>query len=129
MTGESLGTDAINDYATIKYDTNGNELWVARYNGPGKNEDRARSLTLDPSGNVYVTGWSMGIGTDYDYATIKYDTNGNQLWVIRYDGPANGADWAFSPVVDSSGNVYVAGRSDGIGTDRDYATIKYKKEF
>jgi len=27
---------------------------------------------VDSSGNVYVTGWSIGISTYFDYATVKY---------------------------------------------------------
>ncbi|MBL0340044.1 MAG: SBBP repeat-containing protein [Bacteroidetes bacterium] len=30
------------------------------------------TLALDDSGNVYVTGHSLGIGSEDDYATIKY---------------------------------------------------------
>ncbi len=44
-----------NDYATIKYDTDGNELWVARYNGPLNASDLAYSIALDSEGNVYPT--------------------------------------------------------------------------
>ena len=49
-----------------------NELWVQRYNGPRNTEDRAYALALDAAGNVYVTGWSRGNETYWDYATIKY---------------------------------------------------------
>src|SRR4030042_5773361 len=33
-------------------------------------------------------------------------------WVARYKGPQGGADWAFDVAVDSSGVVYVTGKSD-----------------
>jgi len=82
-------------------------------------------LAVDNSGNVYVTGLSTGSGTYFDYATIKYDSLGNQLWVTRYDGPGNHMDGARSIAVDNAGNVYVTGESDASITNSDYATIKY----
>jgi hypothetical protein len=121
---EYLGT--LSDYATVKYDTNGNQLWVARYNGPGNRDDTATALAVDAAGNVYVTGASWGSGTVAGYATVKYDTNGNQLWVARYNGPGSG-DSATALAVDAAGNVYVTGRSSGsvAANFSDYATVKY----
>ena len=46
--------------------------WVARYDGPISSEDVAYAMVIDEYSNVYVTGKSMGSGTDYDFATIKY---------------------------------------------------------
>ena len=125
VTGWSDGDGVSYDYATVKYDADGNELWVKRYNGPGNGYDYASAIAVDASGNVYVTGWSDGDGTYRDYATVKYDTRGNELWVKRYNGPGNGYDYARAIAVDASKNVYVTGWSDGTGTYRDYATVKY----
>jgi uncharacterized delta-60 repeat protein len=125
VTGYSLGSGTSEDYATLKYDPDGNQLWVKRYNGPGNDYDRAFTIAVDGSGNVYVTGFSEGSGTFWDYATLKYDPAGNQLWVKRYNGPGNDHDQAFAIAVDGSGNVYVTGYSDGSGTSEDYATLKY----
>jgi len=125
VTGSSDGGGTYGDYATIKYGPNGNQLWVARYNGPANDYDQSSVLSVDNSGNVYVTGESWGGSTELDYATIKYGTNGNQLWVARYNGPANGYDRPSALSVDNSGNVYVTGYSEGGGTGDDYATIKY----
>jgi|GEM_PF-737450 len=113
------------DYTTIKYSTSGTELWVRTYNGPGDSLDWPTGIALDTSGNAYVTGYSLGIGTSSDYATIKYKPNGDTAWVRRYDGPVNGSDYANAIAVDNSGNIYVTGSSLGFGTYTDYATIKY----
>jgi hypothetical protein len=99
--------------------------WARKYNGPGNSDDRATALAVDRSGNVYVTGYSYGSGTNYDYATIKYYPNGDTAWVRRYNGPGNLDDGANALAVDDSGNVYVTGHSWGSGTGPDYATIKY----
>jgi len=113
------------NYATIKYNSAGVQEWVRRYNGPGNDYDRANFMAVDGTGNVYVTGESFGSGTGYDYATIKYNSAGVQQWVPRYNGPGNNFDQALSLAVDGSGNVFVTGASQGSGTSRDYATVKY----
>jgi hypothetical protein len=112
----------LTDYGTIKYDSAGQQQWVAQYNGPGSPYDFATAITLDSSGNVYVTGSSDRTvqGTDLDYATIKYDPAGQEQWVARYDGPGNANDLAKAIAVDKSGNVYVTGISNN-----DFATVKY----
>jgi hypothetical protein len=122
-----FGTCPVNnyDYATVKYDLAGNELWSTRYNGPGDGRDVAQAIAIDDAGNVYVTGSSSGLGTGDDYATVKYDSAGNELWVARYNGPGNRYDAAEAIALDTTGNVYVTGASTGLGTDRDYATVKY----
>jgi len=140
VTGKSFGGSKIGDYynydysyATMKYDTAGNQTWVARYDGPADDDDAAQAIAVDASGNVYVTGKSYNgkhitnpaetpssTSDDYAYATVKYDLSGNQLWAARYDGEGQVDDIARAIAVDGSGNVYVTGSSGG-----DYATIKY----
>src|SRR5262249_18403070 len=123
VTGKSFGSGTDDDYATVKYDSSGQEQWVARYNGPGNCGDSANAIAIDTAGNVYVTGESFGLGTDNDYATVKYDSSGQEQWVVRYNGPRNGSDEADAIAVDAAGNVYVTGES--VGGYYDYTTIKY----
>lgn len=125
VTGSSPGAGSDYDYATVKYDAYGNQQWVARYDGPGHALDEATALALDDDGNVYVTGQSAGVGVNYDYATVKYDSAGNQIWVARYNGPAGLGDAATGIVTDAAHNVYVVGNSQGIALDSDIATVKY----
>lgn len=127
ITGYSAGVSSGADFTTIKYNSSGVQQWLQTYNGPGNSDEDANSLVLDPQGNVYITGYSAGSGSDYDYATIKYNSQGAQQWVQRYNGPGNSYDEARTVAIDTSGNVYVTGTSRGTTTRRDYATIKYSQ--
>lgn len=86
------------------------------------------SIALDNSGNVYVTGYSYGIGTEYDYATVNYNSSGIQQWVSRYNGSNDSTDISNSIAVDNTGNVYVTGKSledSALSLNYDCTTIKY----
>lgn len=127
VTGGSFGNGTFLDYATIKYGSNGNILWVRTYDGPASGDDIATAIEVDGKGNVYVTGTSDGVWgvTYFDYATIKYASNGAILWVRRYNGPLNNRDLAAALTIDGKENVYVTGTSWGGITGDDYATVKY----
>jgi len=112
------------DYATLKYNSLGEEQWVARYNGPANAEDLAYAIAVDDSGNVYVTGESSDSLTYTDYATVKYNSSGVQDWVERYDGAVY-YDIGIDIGLDNAGNVYVTGESYSLNTDYDYVTLKY----
>ncbi|MDF7812048.1 SBBP repeat-containing protein [Hymenobacter sp. YC55] len=114
------------DYLTIKYSAEGAKRWEARYSGSANGDEVAKAIAVDTAGNVYVTGSSYN-GTNYDYATVKYDgASGQQLWAARYDGAANSDDLATSLAVDAAGNVLVTGASyNGPTTSYDYVTVKY----
>src|SRR5260370_12112053 len=79
VTGESRGIGTFDDYATVAYDSNGTELWVARYNGPGNDKDSASAIAVDSTGSVYVTGESEGLETLIDYATVSSNSNRTKL--------------------------------------------------
>jgi outer membrane protein assembly factor BamB len=121
VTGTSWnGTN--HDFATLEYSNAGVPLWTNRYNGPGVGSG-ATAIAVDSSANVIVTGVSEAANGRHDYATVAYSNSGVPLWTNRYDGPANGADIAIAIAVDSSGNVFVTGHSEG--TDSGWVTIKY----
>lgn len=125
VAGGSQGSGTGWNYATVKYTASGTLLWARTYNGSGNGTDLAKALVIDQDGNVYVTGFSTGGNTLTDYTTIKYDPNGNQLWVRGYNGAANGDDQAVALILDSYGNLYVTGQSQGTGNGSNHVTIKY----
>jgi uncharacterized delta-60 repeat protein len=114
------------EFITIKYDSNGVEKWARQYKGPGTSSiDYSNCVAVDDSGNVYTAGWSGGENNLHDMTTIKYNSNGDSLWVRRYNGSANDNDYAYWLDLDNEGNVYVTGQSVETGTDNDATTIKY----
>src|SRR4051794_39042521 len=44
------------DYVTIKYDSAGQQQWLASFNGGDNTAEFANAIAVDSSGNVYVTG-------------------------------------------------------------------------
>jgi len=100
ITGESTRTNNPQtnyDYATIKLNAGGEQMWVKRFN-TGIN-DYVKAITTDNDGNVYVTGQSEGIAE-----VIKYDTDGHEIWT---SGMLNG-----NPIdiaTDDSGYIYITG--------------------
>jgi hypothetical protein len=117
------------DYVTIKYSPGGAPLWIARYDGPGHQDDDPSAIRVDASGNVYVTGDSFfGPSEAKNFMTIKYSPSGTALWYAPYNNPAlSNNDYGYDLVVDGSGNVFVTGVTIGMGSVviKDYATVKY----
>jgi len=96
------------DMVTRKYDLEGNGLWESRYDGGGHTSDHARRVAVDSEGNIVVSGWSESAGRGVEYATVKYDRDGGELWAVRYDPPGERA--SFTELgLDPLGNIVIAG--------------------
>jgi hypothetical protein len=128
VTGTITAGTGENEIGTIKYDDDGNTKWVQRFNGPGFGSDQGSAIAADKKGNVYITGSIAGNATETDIISIKYDKNGDSMWVRIYNGPGNGFDRANAIAVDDDGNTYVTGVSAGNGTGLDITTIKYDED-
>lgn len=125
VAGNSYNASGNPDYLTLKYNSAGVQQWEARYDGTGNDFDLLMALAVDGSGNVYVTGRSLNVDGNYDYATIKYNAAGVQQWLAPYNGPDELEDYGAALAVDGSGNVYVTGTSENTGGGWNYATLKY----
>lgn len=134
VTGSSSGEGGDSDVVTIAYDgATGEQLWLARYDGPAAAGDSGGGLTVSPSGDtVYVAGTAATSvddeGTHLDYVTLAYDAaTGAQQWATLYDGPAAGTDDARAIAVSPAGDaVVVTGQSRGVGTGlTDWGTVAY----
>ena len=125
--GTAFGTtlsSSGNDAFIAKYNTNGEVQWVGRVSGTSS--DYGRSISVDSSGNVYVTGYydsttltfynadGTAFGTtlprtgyNSDVFVAKYNTSGVVQWVAKAAGSENDLSYGIS--VDSGGNVYIIG--------------------
>jgi lambda repressor-like predicted transcriptional regulator len=129
VTGYSYGASTGANYLTLAYDSSdGAELWVAKYDGPPSRGDIATALGVSPDGSaVFVTGYSVGSTNGENYATVAYDAvTGAEIWIGRYNAPANSDDEANDIGVSPDGSaVFVTGFSYGSTSAANYATVAY----
>jgi hypothetical protein len=121
-------------FSTVKYNSSGSQLWATNYSGNNSDINYAYSIALDSSGNVYVTGYSMGNAGVSGYqvfaTTIKYNSSGAQQWVNRYNATNTNGDYAYSYAIttDETGTSYIAGQTTTGGSSSDYLLIKYSND-
>ncbi len=119
-TGTSfLGSMGGEDIFISKLDSSGNFVWAKTIGG--SYDDKALSIAIDKSGNIYTTG-SFSSAVDFDpnsgtaYLTAsgaadvfvsKLDPSGNFVWAKKMGGSSN--DYGVAIAVDTSNNVYTSG--------------------
>lgn len=124
VAGESNGLHNY-DILLIKYSPSGSRLWTRRLDGPGHGLDASVKVSVGSSDNIVLAGYVTKPNGTTDIELLKYDPSGQRLWEQRYNGPANSFDYPWAMSTDSSGNIYIAGDSVGVGTNYDYLTLKY----
>ncbi|AWV99555.1 SBBP repeat-containing protein [Arcticibacterium luteifluviistationis] len=115
FSGISKTSLSSNDIFVVKYNSGGAVQWVE--SAGGAFNDIGRSIAVDGSGNIYVTGSyenDLYAGGLYIYTSggidvfiAKYDASGNSQWLRTGGGPS--FDVGRSVATDTSGNVYITG--------------------
>jgi hypothetical protein len=110
------------DAFVAKYDRNGNKVWTRQLGTTS--HDVARSVATDTFGNVYLAGITEG-GLDgnlnsgsSDIFLTKYNSSGSKLWTRQFgssasDGSVSEYERNLDLSIDSSGNVYISGTTEG----------------
>ncbi len=103
-------------FAVVAYDAEtGEELWTARYDGPGR-RDVAWDAVLSPDGaTVFVTGWGTSGGTGIVGVVAAFNAaDGTLLWEARSDSIVS----ATAATLASGGTalIVVGPEQGGIGT-------------
>ncbi len=139
VTGASMGVQKNWDILTIVYTYVGTVVsgWPQRYNGTGNGWDGVGStessssykpMAVDASGNVYVTGWTTSIDTNYDMITFMYNAAGviQSGWPQIYDNAGND-DISRGVALDASNDVCITGFTAPARTftNGNYVTIEY----
>jgi hypothetical protein len=128
----SAGDD---DIWIAKYDSHGNPLWAHEIGGLRR--DVVGGIAVDSSGNSYITGQfrlEIRIGTTtlttagfwWETFIVKYDTDGNIVWIKQISGIDSTRNAFDRPIsVNPEGDVYLAGNFSGtiiVGTETLTAT-------
>jgi hypothetical protein len=113
----------------LKYDANGNQIWVQTISGIPGASNTAR-IASDRAGAVYIAG-SANSDIEVKVALsvtnlylVKYDSSGNQKWIVQHGN--NFSTPAAAVVTDTSGNIYVVG---SVSTDLDGLEITSAKIY
>ena len=107
----------LNDGYVAKLDGSGVLQWNTFLGGSGT--DYCYGISLDGTGNVYVTGYSTATWGSpirpYSAGTDAYAAKLNGSGVLQWNTflGGSGTDYGRSIAVDGSGNVYVGGYSNG----------------
>ena len=135
VTGHTLGgldgntNSGKRDIFLVKYNSSGTKQWTQQLGTPTYEE--AKGVTVDSSDNIYVTGWTRGGLDTYsggdDTFLVKYNSSGTKQWTRKFGAPSfleksqynsssqmsSSGDKGIGVAVDSSGNIYVTGNTEG----------------
>ena len=125
----SLTSSGSGDIFVAKIDALGNWSWATH--AGGTSEDYGYGITINDSGNSYVTGlfretatfgsYSLTSSGSNDIFVAKIDTNGNWLWATKAGGSTYAVGHAIT--IDDSGNSTLTGHFSGTATFGSYNLI------
>jgi hypothetical protein len=109
------------DIFVTRLDQSGLALSFSTFVG-GSQNDQARDVALDGSGNIWFTGWTKSINIPlvaaydstinggYDLFVGKMSANGSSLLFTSYLG-GTGDDFGYGIALDAANNIYLGGQT------------------
>jgi uncharacterized delta-60 repeat protein len=98
----------------------------------GSSDDRAYSVAIQSDGKIVVAGFERNGISNFDFALVRYNTDGSLDTNFDSDGKVttaigSGTDSAYSVAIQSDGKIVVAGYSDN-GSNDDFALVRYNTD-
>jgi uncharacterized delta-60 repeat protein len=130
-----IDTIQYNNFVVIRYQKNGNLDSTFGNNGIvntdifGGSDDNAQSVCLQPDGKIIVAGKSLSTSNDFDFAVVRYNTNGSLDLSFDIDGKvttdiAGENDYGSCVKLQTDGKIVLAGYS-GTATNNKIAVVRY----
>lgn len=96
------------DVQVMKYTSSGTLLWATGFNGIGDDNDVAKGLAVDGSGNVYAAATTTNINANVEAGCIKFNSaTGSMEWSFRVDGSSNSyVDQAGTIAINTNNEIY-----------------------
>ncbi|MDY6935923.1 MAG: SBBP repeat-containing protein [Spirochaetota bacterium] len=119
--GDLNGSFGSRDIILVKYNIFGSIEWIEQLGT--SNDDEGKAVAVDANDNIYVTGYTCedldGVGSESYYGgtdifLVKYDSNGNTIWIRQFGTSANeeGLGVTVRPQIEDI-EVYVTGYTLG----------------
>jgi uncharacterized delta-60 repeat protein len=95
----------------------------------GPNNDYGFAMVLQPDSKIVVAGYSK-VGNTYDFAVVRYNSNGSLDTAFDGDGMVTTAvnfsnDYGYAVALQPDGKIIVAGSAVGGGLYNDFAAARY----
>jgi chitodextrinase len=106
-----------NDIYLTKYDASGARQWTRLSGTAGGDESGWAAVAVYGTDSIYVTGYTSGAldgetsAGGSDIFLMKYNSSGTKQWTRLLGTASDDVGWGVA--VDGSGNVYVAGTTEG----------------
>ncbi|HSA32863.1 MAG TPA: SBBP repeat-containing protein [bacterium] len=103
------------DIFLTKWNTDGTKAWTKQSGTASGNS--AEGVAINSNGDIFVTGNTQGAldgntsSGGYDIFLTKWSTDGTKSWTKQWGTSFD--DYGYSLAVDSDGNIFVAGITEG----------------
>lgn len=117
----SSGNSNMLDMFLIKYNKNGEQIWVKQVSGVGF--ERPTSIQVDNTGKIYVTGYffsnirfETNLISNYEYPGFFiacYNPDSSVDWAKVYGGQSYGSIYPSNMKLNSQGDIIITGSFEG----------------